>query len=168
MAGMDGALRVLLVIVIGLATPAIAAAQTPEPIPGDSSIDQYIPTIPGAGGDQPLGGGGGGGGGGGSGDGDGSGGSPTKLPPQVTEELQSLDPAGAGLVGFTERTAPARDRAGDRPEDGPGGGLAPSIGEVDAESAAGLGIGLPIILAIALLAALLMVLGRRRGRAAEE
>jgi hypothetical protein len=183
MAGIVRGVPVLIVVAIGIGAPGTSAAQAP--VPGDSSVDQYLPTIPSGGGNQEFG----------DRNPQGSGSDPgepsstgteTLLPPQVSGEIGTLDPAGDAVVEFTEKTAPsttATENAGDgdanrNDNEGEGHETAdqvpsatrstPSIATVDAEGASGLGVALPIILAATLLVALLIALARRRGSNAAE
>ncbi len=61
--------------------------------PGNSEVEQYLPTLPGAGGDTPLGGGGGGGGG-------------APLPRSTAAALAHAGPLGRAAAVSAERTSP--------------------------------------------------------------
>jgi hypothetical protein len=159
--------------------------------PGNSGIDQYTESIPGAGGNHPTGGHHGGGGGGG--------GNGSSVSPGVTSTLNSQGPAGQGAANLATATAPDVGGAGhggnaQAGQGGKGGGPANAKGGsgttaggatsggsaasggsgsgVDAIAAEltgagvdnGMGIFLPIILGAALVGALALVALRlRRG-----
>jgi hypothetical protein len=187
MAGIDRVHRVLYVLAAVLAiaavAPALGAAKPPASLPDDSSIDEYIPSIPDVGGDRQLEGGGDESNGGAA-----PGGGTTRLPAPVVEQLRTLDPAGDAVVDFAEQTGPPRHH-GDASESGTGdrgggdasgggggdggdasngGGAAlPALAGVSDQSAVGIGAGLPIILGVVLLGALALAVSRRRHDADE-
>jgi len=116
---------VLALCALALAAFALPVSAASGQAPDDSAIDQYVESVPGAGGDQPVdeetgapagnsGGGAGGGGSGGSG-GDGSGGSggeETAISPGVEDDLENAGEAGSAAAGLAEDTAPSGTPAG--------------------------------------------------------
>jgi hypothetical protein len=148
-------------VALALAVPAGAQAQD------NSALDEYLETIPGAGGDNPS-----------SGQDGGSGGGGDPLPAETSASLESQGPAGAAAAAVAEATAPERrggaggsgerERRGSEDGGSGGGGGLPAVDEVvdnvaGGSDSDGLGIVFPIVLGAALLAAIAFVLIRRRG-----
>jgi hypothetical protein len=158
-----------------LALPASALAVTCAP-PGNSGIDQYFETIPGASCNQAP-------------PGSGPAGSPgaVQLTPGQRRQLASLGPAGRAVAQFVAATAPAIEGTGPRSSEGTGPpspqtggkraapiliaaappattGESPIMGMlkpiVSGSAPGGVGILLPIFLAAALLLAVVTVLRR--------
>jgi hypothetical protein len=142
--------------------PGVAAGQSNVP-PGNSEIDQYLPTVPGSDGDKPLGKGGGDGGN-------------AALSPSVAERLGSAGSAGSVAVSVINNTAPklpeaAREQGREQAEGGGrNGGVHGSADEsipgavlegLSSSEDGGLGILMPILLGtVAGVAAFIML--RRR------
>ena len=167
MAGVS-ALRITVALFVAtLALPASALAVTCAP-PGNSGIDQYFETIPGASCNQAP-------------PGSGPAGSPgaSQLTPGQRRQLASLGPAGRAVAQFVAATAPAIEGTGP-PSSQTGGkraapiliaaappattGESPIMGLlkpiVSGSAPGGVGILLPIFLAAALLLAVVTVLRR--------
>jgi hypothetical protein len=88
-------------VVLAFATSASAGHRTHNQVPpGNSGIDQYTESIPGAGGNHPTSGGHGGGNVGGGG------GNPSAVSPSVIRTLSSQGPAGRGAARLATATAP--------------------------------------------------------------
>lgn len=143
-------------VALALVFPAATVAQAPQTNapPGNSAIDEYLETVPGATGNtrpRPPG--------------QGSGGS---LTPAERAKLEQLGPDGKTLANAVDATSPAKPDAS-RTSDGaeqqndgrsPLAGVAHAFG--GSEAGSGMGIALPAILLGVLLAALALVLLRRR------
>ncbi len=142
-------LRVTLWVLAAIALFAVvpgSAAALPQVPPGNSEVDQYLPTVPGPGGDKPLGGGGGASRG-------------SSLPPSTVAKLQAAGPDGAAAVAAAEQSDPSRGAAaagggggsGASGSSGSAGSAHKSVGGavVDALSdgnSGGMGIFLPFLL----------------------
>jgi hypothetical protein len=150
-----------------LVLPAGALAVTCAP-PGNSGIDQYFETIPGASCNQAP-----------PGSGPASSSGASQLTPGQRRQLASLGPAGRAVAQFVAATAPAIEGTGpSSPQTGgkraspiliaaappAASGESPIVGLlrpiVSGSAPGGVGILLPIFLAAALLLALVMVLRR--------
>jgi hypothetical protein len=156
-----------LVIVAMLAVPGVAVAQAP----GNGGADEYIETLPGAGGNTPSNQGGGGSGGGESG-------APTAsgpLTPAQVAALEAQDEDGAAAASVAQQSG--RDRSGGE-DTGAGGsdgsdtagsgtadesGIREVVGNVASGSDDGMGAALPIILAATLIGAIAFLIVRRSG-----
>jgi len=144
------------------AQPAGAAQVTP---PGNSGVNQYTETLPGAGGDQPTGGANKGQNGTGN---DGG----ASLSPAAERALRAQGQIGAEVAGLAS-TAPQHPQGqGARPAGkrhaGPVGSGGSGLGNVvdrlvGSDGSGGMGIALPIVLGSSLLGALLLIALRRRG-----
>jgi hypothetical protein len=158
------------------AAPAAAKPCDPQRPGGNSEIAQYLETIPGPCGDQPIGGNGTGDPGTSSGAGSGS--SAAGLPPATLSRLESMGPEGAQAAGFAQATNPggggAQGSASSSAEGGTtsddGGSLLSALERLltgsDASASgggAGLGTWLPILLVAVLLGGF-ATLAVRRGR----
>lgn len=159
------------------AAPAAAKPCDPQRPGGNSEIAQYLETIPGPCGDQPIGGNGTGDPGTSSGPGSGS--SAAGLPPATLSRLESLGPEGAQAAGFAQATNPGGGGAqgsggssssaesGTTSDDG--GSLLSALERLltgnDASASGGQGLGtwLPILLVAVLLGGF-ATLAVRRGR----
>jgi len=142
-------------VVLALALPALTYAQAPQTnaAPGNSAIDEYLETVPSAGGNvRPRS----------SQDGPTAG----ALTPTQRERLERLGPDGQKLADAVEATAPsAASKQAGGPELAEGVGRAPArelLGGVGGDDGEGMGLALPAILIVALLAAITVVLLRRR------
>lgn len=142
----------LLAGVVVLAFPTAAPAQPTNAPPGNSGIDEYRETVPGADGDKipraPAGG------------------QPASpLSPRQRERLERLGRDGKSLADIIDATGPqpARTERAAKDADGrsPLRAIAGAAGGSDGGD--GLGLVLPAILLITLLGALSVVLARRRG-----
>jgi hypothetical protein len=145
--------------------PAAAKPCQPQAPGGNSEISQYLETIPGACGDQPIPDGQGSPGTSGTG----SGPSAAGFPPGTISQLESLGPEGAQAASFAESTAPSgpagaggdggsRSAAAESGATSDGGGSLLSALErlligSDASASGGQGLGtwLPILLVAVLL-----------------
>lgn len=165
-------LPLLLVFACFIAIPGTVLAQ--ELPPDESGIDQYVESVPGAGGDrtsEPDGGSGGGSGGG------------SALTPQVSNALEERGATGAAVSDLAKATGPDADGDGGGGQSGrahggsapgdkaltgvalasdQGSGTAGVVSAVFGGAGGGMGVALPIILAGGLLAALLSLRGRGR------
>lgn len=151
---MTRALSAFVALVL-MAVPASAMAQEPSTNapPGNSAIDEYLETVPGATGNQrPRTAGGG----------------PTAgaLTPARRARLERLGPDGRALVGVVDATSPARTSTRKRPTPAAAHGRSP-LGQVVAaagghDGGAGMGVVLPAILLASLLAIVALVVARRR------
>jgi hypothetical protein len=145
-----------IVLILSLASPAGAAQVAP---PGNSGVNQYSETLPGAGGDQPSSDPGGGGGAGNRG---------SSLSPKAKRALEEQGPTGAAVAGLASRTAPQIARSGDigrgRDSAGSSDGKSAFGAGVDqlAGDSGGMGIALPIILLLSLIGAIAVFVLRRR------
>jgi hypothetical protein len=176
--------RVVLALAILLVVPAWAQARvhTVAP-PGNSSVGQYLETVPTAGGGQPTntvhphtGGAvsGRSGGGGPTGGNTGAGASVT-VPPSTRRALAAQGPTGAAAAALAQATAPAQSAPhashGDQTSPPPSAtssrdGLSPAVSVFKAftgsTSKGGLGPLLPIVLIGSVLAGAVLALVRRR------
>jgi hypothetical protein len=157
---MTRALTALVALVLLVAPPA-ATAQEPltNAPPGNSAIDEYLETVPGATGDQRPRQPGSTGGGAGSRDGG------TILTAAQRAELERLGPDGKALADAVEATAPPREKPRATIDPGSVEGRSP-IGAVfeavTGQDGGGMGAALPIILVGSLLGVIALVLLRRR------
>ena len=141
---------VLLALLVPFTSQA-HAQQTNAP-PGNSAIDEYLETVPGAGGStRPR--------------------SPAQRPGVLTAaertRLARLGPDGRTLADAVDATAPTKRAAGDL--DAAGDGRSRARGVLDAvtgNDGGGMGLVLPAILIGALLAAITLYVLRRRAAAA--
>ena len=148
---MDRALIALVALALALpATAQAQPAQTNAP-PGNSAIDEYLETVPGASGNtrpRPPGQGG-----------------SSVLPAAERARLERLGADGKALADAVEATAPAK-RAAVAPDPLEGAGRSPARGLLDAvggnDGGNGMGVLLPAILVAALLGAIGLGLLRRR------
>jgi hypothetical protein len=144
------------VALVLMAAPPGAIAQQPatNAPPGNSAIDEYLETVPGATGNQrprpPS---------------DGS--APGPLTPAQRARLEGLGPDGKALVSVVEATSPARTSTRQRPTApadahgrSPLGAVIGAAGGHD--GGAGMGFVLPAILLASLLAIVALVVARRR------
>lgn len=145
-------------VALALAFPAASLAQAPQTNapPGNSAIDEYLETVPGATGNappRPLEGSDGGGG----------------LSAAERARLEALGPDGETLANAVDATSPAKPKGSStssEPAAPQGDGRSPldavagTIGGSDGGD--GMGIVLPAILIGSLLAAIAFVLLRRR------
>lgn len=157
---MRTALAVSLVALGALAPGASASHNKGEALPDDSAIDEYLPGVPGPGGERTPGGGG---------DGQGS-----TLPSGAAKQLQQLGSAGAATAALAEATdtTPGTSKAGRKGtlagESGgkvsgtPGSVLEKVLSAATGGAGGGMGAALPIILAAAALAALALLIHRLR------
>lgn len=146
--------RALIALVaLAIAVPATGQAQAPQTNapPGNSAIDEYLETVPGATGNtrpRPRGQGGG-----------------TVLSDAERARLERLGPDGKALADAVEATSPPK-RATAQPDALEGTGRSPARATLDAiggdDGGGGMGLVLPAILVGALLAAITLVLLRRR------
>jgi hypothetical protein len=149
-------LSALVALVLLAALPAAAAAQTPQTNapPGNSAIDEYLETVPGATGNQrprtP-----------GTGDGAGS-----VLSPAERARRETLGPAGKALADAVDATAPPAAKPGEKIDSGSVEGRSPFSAVLEAvtgsDGGGGMGIVLPLILLASLLGVIALVLLRRR------
>jgi len=145
-------------VVLALALPALAHAQAPQTNapPGNSAVDEYLETVPGASGNArprtPAHGGAAG----------------SALTAAERARLERLGPDGKTLADAVEATAPApkKSAAESSTEVLEGAGRSPARELLDAvggdDGGGGMGLLLPGILIAALLAAITLVLLRRR------
>ena len=143
-------------VVLALALPALAHAQAPQTNapPGNSAVDEYLETVPGASGNArpraPTP----------------SGAAGSALTAAERARLERLGPDGKTLADAVEATAPAKRAAASDKLDLDGGGGSPARELLDAvagdDGGGGMGLVLPAILIAALLAAITLVLLRRR------
>jgi hypothetical protein len=169
----------VLVAAAGIAVLAAPAAAQTVP-PGNSEVDQYLPSIGGPEGDHPLDGGGSGGSTGGSGSqgtsggsqgtSGGSGGGDEALAPSVAADLEGLGPEGDATAHYAEATAdPQRREHESEPARGgqaaSGSGLGALAGTLVGDSGGGISLLLPLVLALLAALAVAYVLRERRTRA---
>lgn len=142
MAG-TGSFLAILSIVLVAGAPAQADAASRDPLPPDSSVDQYLESIPDGSGDRPFA--------------DiPAAGPPIQLPVAVVTEIAAASPVGEAVVEFAEKSAPPKAKPRAQTKDVP-----LPAGPIAAGGPAGLGIGLPILLAVALALFAAAWLGRR-------
>jgi len=144
----------LLVALVLLAGPAAASAQAPptNAPPGNSAIDEYLETVPGATGDQvprrP-----------------GAGGKPVLTPAQ-RKRLEALGPDGKALADAVDATAPPAAKPARKIDLDDVKGRSPITAVFEAATGSdggeGMGIVLPIILLGSLLGTIALVVLRRR------
>ena len=146
-------------VLLAFAWPAMAQAQAPQSNapPGNSAVDEYLETVPGASGNQR----------------------PRKPTPAGTAEgvlsaaqrarLERLGPEGKTLADAVDATAPAKRAPESKPQSKPelettGGSPARELLDAVAgdDGGGGMGLLLPAIMIAALLAAIAIVLLRRR------
>jgi hypothetical protein len=171
-----------------VAAPATALACQPHHGGGNSEVNQYLETIPGPCGDQPVGGNPSGN----QGTSSGPGSSAAGIPPATLTHLESLGPQGAQTAGFAQATNPgggsgkgsgngsgqgssgsgqgSSGSGQSATTSGGGGSLLDALKQAvtganasDSSSGQGLGTLLPILLGMVLLGGL-GVLALRRGR----
>lgn len=145
-----------IVLILSLGSPAGAAQVSP---PGNSGVNQYSETLPGAGGDQPSSDAG-------SGSAAANGGS--SLSPEAQRALQDQGPAGAAVADLASKTAPRVPNSGaqgDRDSSNSSGGdsaIGAGVDQLAGNDASGMGIALPIILLLTLIGAAAIFAMRRR------
>jgi len=142
-----------LVALMLLAVPTTAIAQAPETNapPGNSAVDEYFETVPGATGDRSSGAAGGPAGSGGG------------LSPAERARLERLGPDGKALADVIEATSPTRPTPAKTPLASEG--RSPVSEVFDAAiggGEGGMGVFLPLILLASLLATIALMLLRRR------
>jgi hypothetical protein len=148
---------------LALAVPVPATGQCGEQVEqGNSEIDQYLESVPGACGDRRPGAGGE------STEGGSGTNAPTSVPPAAAAALEALGADGAAAVAAAEATSPG-DRgaaAEDRGESASGDASSPTglVGDALSGSAddGGLGLLLPLILGLVALGGVALVITRRR------
>lgn len=141
-------------VVLAFALPATALAQAPQSTapPGNSAVDEYLETVPGATGNQrprpPA-----------------QKGSAGVLSTTERARLEQLGPDGRTLADAVDATAPVKERAPAAAAPA-GTGRSPAGEVIDAVTGSdggnGMGLVLPAILIATLLAAVTAVLLRRR------
>ncbi|MEA2218430.1 MAG: hypothetical protein QOJ35_1056 [Solirubrobacteraceae bacterium] len=144
------------VAVLALLAPSAALAQAPQTNapPGNSAIDQYLETVPGATGNQrPRA--------------SGTGAGNAALTPAQRTRLERLGPDGKVLADAVDATAPARTTTRKpAPETLTAQGRSPLSEVFDAaigrDGGGGMGALLPVILLVTLLGAIAVVVARRR------
>jgi hypothetical protein len=149
-------LSALVALVLVAAPPTAATAQTPQTNapPGNSAIDEYLETVPGATGDQrpgtPAAGAGGGG----------------VLPPAERARLEKLGPDGKALADAVDATAPPAAKPGEKILSGSAEGGSPVSAVLEAvtgsDGGGGMGVLLPVILLASLLGVIALAVLRRR------
>jgi len=149
---MTRALVALVALALALPATSLAkAAQTNAP-PGNSAIDEYLETVPGASGNQrPRS--------------PGKAGAGSALTPAQRARLERLGADGKALAAAVDSTSSGRSSK--KQHAPPSGGSRSPLGKVadtlsGNDGGSGMGIVLPAILIAALLAAILVVLLRRR------
>jgi hypothetical protein len=155
--------RAALIVVVLMALDGSAAARSPvgasNAPPGNSGVDQYLETVPDAGGGRPAG----------------SGGASHQTPLATTTQraLRDLGADGRAVQRLAETTAPAAKPSGPKPNgppsmpgthvDEPRGPVAAVVEHAVANSdSGGLGIALPVLLALTAIGAPVFVLLRHR------
>jgi hypothetical protein len=146
----------LLALVLALVPAPAALAQQKLAPPGNSAVDEYLETVPAAGGNQPSTGGG----------------TPRTLNKDSREALAALGPDGKAALAAAEATAPA---APSGRADGAGGSAAPpepaggeSVPGAIARAvggsgdAGGMGVWLPLLLTVSAAGAIALGVARRR------
>jgi hypothetical protein len=152
---MRNALAIVLAGALLVASPSLAAQGPGRVPPGNSGADQYVESVPGAGGNHP------------------GTGNPAShagaVPPGTQRALTSEGPAGRATASLAGATAPrgggfgSKNGAAPAPSGGGGsavGGIAQ--GAVGSNST-GMGVWLPLVLGASLLGAILLLALRRRG-----
>lgn len=149
---MTRALTMLVALVL-LAAPAVAPAQQPltNAPPGNSAIDEYLETVPGATGNQvPRRPGTGG----------------HVLTPAQRKRLEALGPDGKALADVVDATAPPPAKPGQKIDLDDAKGRSPVSAVIEAATGsnggAGMGVFLPIILLASLVGTIVLVVLRRR------
>jgi hypothetical protein len=143
------------VAALAVILPAAAHAQSS----GNSGLDQYQESLPGAGGDRPTGGGSGGG----SSTGGSSQAGGNAVSPATDEALKHLGPDGKQAAGFANATAPAKAAHPGGTSNG-GSGARTAAASTDTDDGPDMGWVLPAILALSAAAALVVAFLRfRRG-----
>jgi hypothetical protein len=141
-------------VVLALALPALAHAQAPQTNapPGNSAVDEYLETVPGATGNsrpRPP-----------------RSGAPGVLSAAQRARLDRLGPDGKTLADAVEATATKPSQAAPKADVLASNGRSPGRELLDAvggdDGGGGMGLVLPAILIAALLAAITLVLLRRR------
>jgi hypothetical protein len=147
---MPRALSALVVLMLILAPSAAIARPSTNAPPGNSAIDEYLETVPGATGDQRPGAPGAGGG---------------VLTPAQRKRLERMGPDGKTLADAVDATAPATSRKAMRVPPAVKG-RSPLSAVVDAaagrDGGAGMGVVLPTILIASLLGVIALVVLRWR------
>jgi hypothetical protein len=114
-----------------IAAPAAAKPCHPHHGGGNAEVAQYLETVPGPCGNQPIGGNGSGQG---TSNGSGSGTSAAGLPPATISQLQSLGPAGQQAAGFAEATSPSGSPGAGKGGAGGGSGSASTGASTSSDS----------------------------------
>lgn len=146
--------RAMTLVVLALALPALAHAQAPQTTapPGNSAIDEYVETVPGATGNTRPGPSQDGGAG--------------VLSALERARLERLGPDGRALADAVEATAGTPAKTAPKPDLLERPGRSPGRELLDVvtgdDGGGGMGLVLPAILIAALLAAITLVLLRRR------
>lgn len=141
----------MLLSVLLLAAPA--AAQQVNAPPGNSGVDEYLETVPGATGDRPSGST-----------------ERSRLPPSARDELAREGADGRAAAELAERGAGTQDDATKAtPSEAlkrgkaDGGGTVGTLGRAVSGSDEGMGVWLPLLLLVSAAGALAAVLFQRRG-----
>lgn len=141
------------VLLLAFAVPATAIAQEPltNAPPGNSAIDEYLETVPGATGNQrPRRPGAGG----------------TVLTPAERKRLEALGPDGKVLADAVDATAPPRAKPAQKIDVEGAEGRSPITAVLDAatgqDGGEGMGFMLPVILLASLLGVIVLAVLRRR------
>lgn len=142
-------LVVALVVALGLAAPAIA--QQVNAPPGNSAVDEYLETVPEAGGNQPTN----------------SNNGRTPLPAAARRALERSGPDGQAAADLAERggadAAPQRQPPATAVTPrAAGSGVVDPLRRAAGGSDEGMGLMLPILLAAGAIGAVMAVLWRRR------
>lgn len=143
-------LTTLAMLLAGLVLAAPAAAQQFNAPPGNSGVDEYLESVPGAEGNRPTN-------------------RDTERSPLAPGARSDLERQGADGRAAAELAESEGDKksvpAGALPRGaGDSGGVAGTLGRATTGSAEGMGIWLPILLAVSAIGALIAVLLRRRHR----
>jgi hypothetical protein len=156
---------VMLLPLVGALSPAALAQDTNAP-PGNSGVDQYLETVPEAGGNRPAG----------------ERKGETRLPARTREQLKAAGADGEAIANLVGSTGPSRSERSERESKGgdqTGGGTSSSPSVADSPRArnapgsiaaptlggsgtGGMGLLLPVLLALSALGAVLLGLRRRR------
>lgn len=144
------AIAVLLALLL-LAVPA--AAQQVNAPPGNAGVDEYLETVPGAGGNRPSD----------------AGADRSPLTPGARSELERQGADGRAAAELAEREGPAADKGSAKPapvqslpQDDADDGLLGALGSAATGSDDGMGIWLPLLLVLSAVAALAAVVFQRR------